>query len=227
MSKMFNRRVLVMTAVEAERAAVLRGLRSDARFEVALAGVGPAMAAARTASHLAHADRAHVSYGLVISAGIGGGFVGAAEIGSLVVASEIIAADLGAESPEQFLTLDDLGFGTVRVAVDLERAQQLVQRLTEAGLPTALGPVLTVSTATGTAITAADRAARCGSAAAEGMEGYGVAMAAQEWGLPVLEIRAISNAVGPRDRSAWRIQEALEALEAASAFFPETLLDQN
>ncbi|HZG76719.1 MAG TPA: futalosine hydrolase, partial [Paenibacillus sp.] len=41
--------------------------------------------------------------------------------------------------------------------------------------------------------------------------------------VPVLEIRAVSNAVGPRDRAAWRIGDALAALETASAILPEVL----
>ncbi len=49
-------------------------------------------------------------------------------------------------------------------------------------------------------------------AAAEAMEGFGVAEAAAAQSVPALEVRAISNAVGPRDRAAWRIGEALEAL---------------
>ena len=55
------------------------------------------------------------------------------------------------------------------------------------------------------------------------MEGYGVAVAAAMKQLPVLEIRTISNAVGPRDREAWRIREALEALEAASRALLEVI----
>ncbi|MEC0208927.1 futalosine hydrolase, partial [Paenibacillus ehimensis] len=47
--------------------------------------------------------------------------------------------------------------------------------------------------------------------------------AARDRGLPVLELRAISNAVGPRDREAWRIKEALDALEAAGAILLEVL----
>ncbi|HBP64053.1 MAG TPA: futalosine hydrolase, partial [Desulfosporosinus sp.] len=43
-------------------------------------------------------------------------------------------------------------------------------------------------------------------------------------GLPVLEIRAISNMVGPRDRSTWRVKEALDVLEAASAVLTEVLV---
>ncbi|MDG4862637.1 futalosine hydrolase, partial [Streptomyces sp. T-3] len=52
-------------------------------------------------------------------------------------------------------------------------------------------------------------------ALAEAMEGFGVAEAAAVHGLPVLEIRAISNPVGPRDRAAWRIGDALAALTEA------------
>ena len=44
-----------------------------------------------------------------------------------------------------------------------------------------------------------------------------VARAAAEAGVPVVELRAVSNAVGPRDRAAWRIPDALAALSAAFA----------
>ncbi|WCK55238.1 futalosine hydrolase [Aneurinibacillus sp. Ricciae_BoGa-3] len=211
-------RVLVMTSVAAERDAVLRGLRGSSRFEVLVAGVGPAAAAASTASALATAE-----YDLVVNAGIAGGFTGRADVGSLVVASEIIAADLGAETPDGFQSLDKLGFGSAHVPVDASLAARILQSFQEAGLPVTSGPVLTLSTVTGTAETAMELAARIPEAAAEAMEGYGVATAAQQRGVPVLEIRAISNAVGPRDRSAWRIPDALHTLEAASAVLLEVL----
>jgi futalosine hydrolase len=44
------------------------------------------------------------------------------------------------------------------------------------------------------------------------MEGYGVACAADAVGVSFGEVRTISNAVGPRDRDAWRIGDALAAL---------------
>jgi futalosine hydrolase len=211
-------RVLVMTAVSAEKDAVLRGLRNSDNFDVRLAGVGPALAAARTAKALAEAD-----YELVISAGIAGGFAGRAEVGSLVVATEIVAADLGAETTDGFLSLNELGFGTIRISAESSIATKITEALRAAGLTVHLGPVLTVSTATGTAATALGRASQVPGAAAEGMEGFGVATAALDRGLPILEIRAISNPVGPRDREAWRIKEALIALEAASAILREVL----
>ncbi|SFG84949.1 futalosine hydrolase [Desulfotomaculum arcticum] len=211
-------RVLVMTAVPVEREAVFRGLRGDQRFDILVAGVGPVAAAVNTAKALAT-----TGYGLVVSAGIGGGFPGQAELGSLVVASEIVAADLGVETPEGFNSMDELGFGPTRIQADAGLVNLLTEALPAAGLPVKTGPVLTVSTVTGTADSAAKLAARVPGATAEAMEGYGVALAARDRGVPVLELRAISNLVGPRDRAAWRVKEALDVLEAAGSVLLEVL----
>jgi futalosine hydrolase len=83
--------------------------------------------------------------------------------------------------------------------------------------------VLTLSTVTGSAATAAKLAAQVPGAVAEAMEGFGVATAAAHRGIAVLEIRAISNQVGPRNRDAWRINEAVAVLEAASKILMEVL----
>ncbi|OWA34172.1 futalosine hydrolase [Saccharibacillus sp. O16] len=209
-------RVLIVTAVGAEREAVLAGLNGDARFDVIAAGVGAAAAAAGTAAALA---RGH--YARVISAGIAGGFAGVAPIGSLVVASRMVAADLGSDSPDGFISVDELGFGSSTIAAESDVSAALAQALRSAGLETRLGPVLTVATTTGTLAGAQALAARVPGAAAEGMEGFGVAEAARQFALPALELRGISNAVGPRDRAAWKIGEALAALRQASSILPE------
>jgi nucleoside phosphorylase len=46
----------------------------------------------------------------------------------------------------------------------------------------------------------------------EAMEGFGVLRAAAHAGVPALEIRAVSNAVGEPDRTRWQIDAALAAL---------------
>ncbi|MBD2868174.1 futalosine hydrolase [Paenibacillus arenilitoris] len=214
-------RVLIVTAVEAEKAAIMRGLGDADGIDVITAGVGPAAAAAETAAALAGSPG---RYRFVLSAGIGGGFEARAAIGSLVVSSEIIAADLGAETPDGFLSVDELGFGSAAAAVSAEWSRRLHDAILSAGLPVCAGPVATVSTATGSAESAAALAKRIPGAAAEGMEGYGVAVAAMKRGVPAAELRAISNAVGPRDRAAWRIGDALSALEAASQALREVFL---
>ncbi|WP_217198236.1 futalosine hydrolase [Streptomyces buecherae] len=271
-------RALIVTAVPAERDAVVRGIRDAGAFEgveralpgapgyarhrlalpvtgasdaltlealdadVLAAGVGPAASAAATGSALATATADGLPYDLVISAGIGGGFgvapaippartesagtgsagtgsVGAGQaaarpvglaLAAVVVADAIVAADLGAETPDGFAAVTDLGFGTIR---HLPPAH-LVRAAAEA-TGGVRGSVLTVSTVTGSAERAAELMARHPGALAEAMEGFGVAEAATAYGVPVLEIRTVSNAVGPRDRAAWRIDAALAALTAA------------
>lgn len=205
--------------------------------DVLAAGVGPAAAAAATAAALTSAayapdrtpfgtlrraagrseggaapDRAAApapGYDLVVSAGIGGGFAGVAPLGSLVVADAIVAADLGAQTPDGYLAVEELGFGR-----SVHFPPPLSGRLA-AALDAVHGPVLTVSTVTGSAARAAELTTRHPRAAAEAMEGFGVAEAASAHGVPVVELRAVSNAVGPRDRAAWRIGEALDALRSA------------
>ncbi|MFG2885914.1 futalosine hydrolase [Streptomyces sp. NPDC048297] len=176
-------------------------------YDLLAAGVGPALAAASTATALTAAALAGTPYDLVVSAGIGGGFQPGAPLGSLVVSDAITAADLGAETADGFLPVTDLGFGTVT-----HTAPESLVREVSAATGALPGTILTVSTVTGTAERAAALRARHPRALAEGMEGFGVAEAATAHGVPVLEIRAVSNPVGPRDRAAWRIGDALAAL---------------
>lgn len=194
-------RILVATAVPVERDAVARAF-DGAPVDVVAVGVGPALAAAATATALAGTP-----YSLVVSAGIAGGFVPHAPVGSLVVADEITAADLGAETAEGFVPVTELGFGTVT-----HRPPEALVRDAVAATGARRGAVLTVSTVTGTAARAAALRERHPTALAEAMEGFGVAEAAALHGVPVLEVRAVSNPVGPRDRAAWRIPDALAAL---------------
>ncbi|MFF5176582.1 futalosine hydrolase [Micromonospora sp. NPDC000316] len=211
--------LLVVTAVPAEADAVRAGL-TDATVTVAPVGVGPAVAGAATARLLALAEAARRPYRAVVSAGVAGGFTGRAAVGDIVLGTASVAADLGAESPEGFIPVDELGMppallgGGSVVPAD----PQLLAAL-RAALPAATtGPVLTVSTVTGTAASTEELRRRHPTAVAEAMEGYGVAVAAAQAGVPFVELRTISNPIGPRDRDAWRLHEALTALtEAASA----------
>ncbi|HEX8306064.1 MAG TPA: futalosine hydrolase [Jatrophihabitans sp.] len=217
-------RILVVTAVAAERDAVLAGQllagRSQATgtvaglqvyraltpaglLDVVCGGVGPVAAAVSTGCLLRQ------GYSLVISAGIGGGFP-AAEVGAVAVANAVVHADLGAETADGFLSMAELGWGAVRYPVDLGWAAALGRRT---GAVT--GAVLTVSTVTGSQQRADQLLASHPDAVAEGMEGVGVCLAAAQAGVPFAELRAIANPVGPRHRESWRIPDALAALGAA------------
>lgn len=198
---------LIVTAVDAELRAVRDALPGVADVEVLACGGGAVEAAVTTARALAGG-----SYDLVISAGVGGGFAPLGP-GDVAVAAGVALADLGAEDADgTFLPAPDLGFGTVTYGVAPQIAVELADRTGGH-----LGTVLTVSTATGTAARAADLQKRFPDAVAEAMEGAGVAAAAHAWGVAFAEVRAVSNVVGPRDRDAWRLGAALDALGTALA----------
>ncbi|MGW7588005.1 futalosine hydrolase [Streptomyces rubiginosohelvolus] len=222
-------RVLVVTAVPVERDAVTRAfggpeervalpgaeLHRRGAFDVLAGGAGPAAAAAATAFALASGAPASgapasAPYGLVVSAGIGGAFTPVTPLGSLIMADGIVAADLGAETADGFLPVTALGFGRDRFTPPPALVREVA-----AATGAAAGPVLTVSTVTGSAERAGALLAAHPGALAEAMEGFGVAEAAARADVPVLEVRAVSNAVGPRDRDAWRIGDALAALTDA------------
>lgn len=229
---------LVVTAVAAERDAVADGIGSPqavtvgpygsgrrcetagADVLVVAGGVGPAAAAAAAAHVVATHD-----VGLLVSMGVAGGFASARLAhGDVALASSIVAADLGAMSPERFLDLAALGLdggATVDCPPALVAAAR--DRLVAAGLHVAVGAVLTLSTMTGTAERAAELMGRHG-AVAEAMEGAGVAHVASLHALPVLEVRTISNEVGLRDKTSWDLVTALTALgTAAGAVLREPL----
>lgn len=217
-------RLLAVTAVTAEYDAVLRHLgpatpngigrypaasvdTGAGRLDVVAGGVGMAASAAATATALALA-----SYEVVVSLGVAGGFDGRAGIGEVVVADQILAADLGVDAPDGYRTLGELGLADTGIATGA-RCDLVAARL---GARTGL--VLTVTTVTGTDERAAYLRDRWGPVA-EAMEGYGVWSAART-GAPdtfPLEVRAISNRVGRRDRDAWDLPAALDALARASA----------
>ncbi|WP_096186695.1 futalosine hydrolase [Evansella halocellulosilytica] len=213
-----HEKVLIVTSVDVEKEAVLRGLHHDPRFDVQVIGVGPMNAAASTASLLSKEQ-----YDLVVNVGIGGGFPNVAQIGSLVVSTEIVAADLGAETDDGFKPIEQLGFGKSRIHCDKELVEKLYAAMLTKELKVNKGPVLTLSTVTGTSETAQVLSERVRGAAVEAMEGFGVATAAEQNDVPVIEVRSVSNAVGPRDRGAWKINEALLVIEKASSVLKEAL----
>lgn len=197
------RRVLIVvaTAAEAERL-------HDLPAEVVVSGVGPVAAALATAAALQAG-----AYDLAVSAGIAGAYPGSGLVpGDLAVSSDLIQADLGTQDGAAWLGLEDLGLSVRPDAahfghfVAWEGAADLAQR---AGA--AFGPMLTLSTVTASTAEAAAWETRFPGALTEGMEGAGVAHAALLAGVPALELRGVSNAVGPRDRASWRIGEALAA----------------
>lgn len=174
--------------------------------EVALlrTGVGPVNAAHALTLFLAR-ERAES----VVCCGVGGAYPGTLDMLEVACAETETYADLGADSPEGFLDMARLGFPVI------EREPPLYNRLPLAVFPSErrLG-FATRTTCTGTDEAAREIAARTG-AAVESMEGAAVVHVCLRLGVPVGEVRAVSNMAGDRDRGAWRVREAAAAAQDA------------
>ena len=150
--------------------------------ETLCCGIGPVEAALSTARRLA--DGAPTA---VLHIGIAGAKT--IEPPALVLGSESIYCDV---------------IDAASVLPRVERAQPDAALLEAARRALPEAHVLPIATS-----------ARVGGGAsceAEAMEGFGVLRAAALAGVPAIELRAISNAVGDRDRARWRIDDALAVL---------------
>ncbi len=193
--------VIVATELEAQKLPKLPGMR------LRVSGIGAVNAALET--QLGILEQCP---DLVLSVGIGGAYPnGGAKIGDVVVSSEMIYAALGAMDGTTFLNLKELGFelvGNIFNTIPAALQAQVFAQITKAQL----GAILTLETVTGSDARALELERLFPNAIGEGMEGAGVAHAALKHGIPSFEIRGISNFVGARDRSSWRIGAALGAL---------------
>ena len=190
-------RVLAICATHFERARI--ALPENVRTVVC--GVGPVEAAARTAAALVGE-----AYDLVLNIGIAGAFEGRAAIGEGCV----VAAD--------FIELDRENGEALRLPPGdhlYPRAQSdpsLVEMLAASGVAQRTG--VTVSRVTTEASTC-ERLSALG-AEIESMEGFAVLRAAEIAHVRALQLRGISNIVGPRAAENWNVEAAFAALADAT-----------
>lgn len=195
---------LICTATDLE-STLLRQWADPARVAILRMGVGPVNAAHAVTLAIASArPRA------IIVCGIGGAYPDAGlAIGDVASAESECYGDLGASSPAGFLDMQAIGFPIVEGPHPIYNV-----------LPLQLFPsprrvrFVTMSTCTGVSADARVIAARTGGAV-ENMEGAAVAHVAAIHGVPVGEIRGISNMVTDRDTKAWRVNEAATAAQEA------------
>jgi futalosine hydrolase len=193
-----TRSVLVVAATDAEVAA-LRPVLGDG-VHLIVTGVGMVATAARCARELAR-RRVDVALNL----GLCGSFDPSLGPGDVVHVVRDRIAELGAEDDEAFLTLADIGLTADTVFVNAQPPANAALR----GLRQADG--ITVNTVHGCGRSIAAVVARF-QPQVESMEGAGFMCACLDAGVPFAEVRAVSNVVERRNRSAWRIQEAIAAL---------------
>jgi futalosine hydrolase len=197
--------ILVVCAVGAE----LRGFARPG-VTVAAVGVGPVDAAIGTLQALSAQP-----YALTINAGIGGGFAGRAAVGEAVLVTEEHYLELGREDRTDLALPDG-----VQLAATCPADPSLLATLRDRCPGLRSGAGVTSATITTSDARAAEIAARY-RPLTESMEGFAVLRAAGAAGVPVLEVRGISNIVGNRATSGWDFR----AGSAAAVRALETVLD--
>ena len=150
----------------------------------------------------------------VLQIGIAGAYTGAREevkvLGTPVIIEKEVVADLGAENSRSFLSLKDLDLGEITYYES--KCLPVFDDLFGNSLKTL--PVVTgatVNTATGKEVTGILRAEKYG-VEVESMEGAGALKFGEDFGIPVLQIRSISNIATTRDRDSWDIIGAIKSL---------------
>jgi futalosine hydrolase len=160
----------------------------------------------------------------VLGFGVGGAYAGSGlEMGDVALASAAVYGDEGVQAPDGWMSTEGIGIPLLRrgetrffntFALDAARVEYARAALEAAGVRAKVGPFVTVSACSGTAARGEELAARFG-ALCEGMEGAALAHVAALYGVPFLELRAVSNHVEDRDLARWRLRDAAEAAQAA------------
>jgi futalosine hydrolase len=166
------------------------------KFDVLITGVG------MTATAFSLGSTLNINkYNLVINVGIAGAFDPNRKLGDLLQVTEEIFSELGAEDDQNFITIDELGFGSSRI------------KAIPAALSIPLEPVtgITVNTVHGQTHSINKIRERL-SPDLESMEGAAVFYACSQLNIPCLQVRAISNYVEPRNKANWNIPLAIKNL---------------
>ena len=190
--------ILLVCAVERE----LRHVKPRPDVEILSTGIGPVEAALATARALATSTPE-----FIVNAGIAGGFAGRARLGEAFAVETDHFADLGLEDGQP---LPPLPRGA-RLVTQAESDPRLVESARRVGAR--IGNAITVTTITATQQRADALAARFESEL-EAMEGFAVLRCAAQAGIPAIELRGVSNVVGPRESSGWEFDAGARAVAA-------------
>lgn len=196
---------LVIAATQAEVAGVFEYFKLDNinfqqtdQFDMLISGVGMTATAFALGKHLSE------PHSLVINLGIAGTFTHRIPLSSLVNVVTDRFAELGAEDRDNFISIDELGFGKSLYSNRFPYQTVLVDQLTAAH-------GITVNKVHGNKDSIAQIRQRF-DPDVESMEGAAVFYACEQHSIPCLQIRAISNLVEERNKATWQIVPAIREL---------------
>lgn len=146
-----------------------------------------------------------------LQAGIAGAFSRHLPLTELVIVQEEVMGDLGVEDNGRFRDVFDIELMSANEKPFINK--KLINTFSDFPLKLNLPFVsaLTINTVSGTEATIRSREEHY-DCAVESMEGAAFHYVCLQKNIPFLQVRSISNYVEPRDKSKWKIKEAIERL---------------
>ena len=194
---------ILLIAATAKEIEPFRTVNPD--FDILITGVGvPA-----TTYHL-QKRLLQVGYDLVIQAGIAGTFNKDIELGQTVLVKQDCFGDLGIEEKENFSSLFENGFADSN---EFPFENGWLINTNEVLNQYSLLPVKAVTVnKVSDSILQKQQLIKQFNADIESMEGAALHYVCLQENIPFIQIRSISNYVGERDKTSWKMQEAIENL---------------
>lgn len=208
---------LITAATELEMKACCQYLNGTRGIRTLITGVGPVETAIRLTRYLSSCDD---TVRLVINVGIAGAYVtprNSARILDLCLAEKEYLGDFGICYDDRVEPFDAVGADTRReFLLDRRVLKQACCTLEQHQWPYRTGTFVTVNGVSATARRGQMLADRY-HGLCENMEGAAAARVCEEFSLPMLEMRCVSNLVEERNRKNWKIREAATLCGKAAA----------
>ncbi len=198
-------KMLVVAATEAEVAPFTAYLHTSgmAGVTVLTSGVGMMATAYSLTKHLSN-----YNYDLALQVGVAGSYDDLLALGDLVLVATEQYGDLGAEDHDNYIDIFEMGLLSENSVphTDGKLTDAPSPFLDKITLPHVSG--LTVNTTSGNEHTIKRRRTKF-NCQVETMEGAAFHYVCLREGVPFAQVRAISNYVTPRDKSVWKMKEAI------------------
>lgn len=194
--------ILLIAATELE---IQPFLNTNPKIDVLITGVGvPA-----TLYHLQKRMQ-QLDYDFIIQAGISGSFNETVPLGQTVLVKQDSFGDLGIEENENYMSIFESGF-IDKNEFPFENGWLLNSNefLKGSSLPTV--KAITVNKISDSLLQK-QQLIKQFNADIESMEGASLHYVCLQENIPFLQIRSVSNHVGERDKSKWKLKEAIENL---------------
>jgi futalosine hydrolase len=198
--------ILVIAATEFEIAPFLA--KEHRHVDILLTGVS----AASTLYHL-QKRLLQIDYDLVIQVGIAGTFNNAIELGETVLIKQDCFGDIGIEEKGNFNTIFKAGFANAN-EFPFEEGWLINKHEHLNKLPLPLVKAVTVNKVSDSPIQK-QQLISVFDPQVETMEGAALHYVCLQEKIPFIQLRSISNEVGERDKTKWKIKEAINNLNTS------------